>query len=70
MDKQAKDKLPFEKWEYKIDLLPNAAGEEDLIGWLNCLGQEGWELVECAIRKNDGGLSDVKGIFKRKIQQG
>lgn len=60
----------MDKWEYKIDLLPNATGEDDLTGWLNSLGQEGWELIECAIRKNDGGLSDVKGIFKRKIQQG
>ena len=60
----------MEKWEYKIDLYPNATGEVDIISWLNSLGQEGWELVNYEIRRNVGGLVDVKGIFKRKIQQG
>ena len=56
------------KWEYKIDFLPNATGEADIINWLNVLGQEGWELINDYTKKNDGGLYDVKGLFKRKIQ--
>ena len=58
-----------EKWEYKIDLLPNTSGEEDLINWLNFLGQDGWELVNYKWEKNGIGLIDIEGIFKRKIQQ-
>lgn len=59
------------KWEYKIGFLPRAAGEADLIGWLNFLGQEGWELIHYDTRwaEDDSDLIDIKGIFKRKIQE-
>ncbi|MCH5234490.1 MAG: hypothetical protein J1E16_04290 [Muribaculaceae bacterium] len=57
-----------EKWEYKMDRYPNAEGEDDLIHWFNYLGYDGWELIRYEVRHHDGGLLDVKGIFKRKIQ--
>jgi hypothetical protein len=45
-------------WKYKHETFSNFGSDEELIGWLNEQGKQGWQLIS---------VDNVKYLFKKEI---
>ena len=64
------------RWEYKLidsrdveakGILSVNASREDLEGYLNSLGSQGWEVIDLDFMVGASGPRHFKGIAKRKL---
>lgn len=60
------------QWEYRVSHIPtngelfiNGFDVDEIAGYLNGVGLDGWELVSLTVAPNNDGIGGLIAVFKR-----